>query len=417
MTSLRAFIVAALLSSTFFGLAQDETINLKLVRLASNYHNSYWDTIIPAFEEANPGITIETIPVIEGAYEGLAQGVLLNVAAGDAPDLGQSGYSYIRTLIEQGGAVPINQYMEADANFSMDGMFPAMMDLGRIGETYYATPVAVSTPVLYVNKELAESAGIDMDNLPTTWEEARAAAEKCVDAGYQGITWDWTITGNWILQAMIENAGGQFGYETEDGYEITIDEEAGLRAFTYLAELAEAGLMPTTEEIPATFISGDLCFNVDTTSRYRFVVEDVNDFTIVLAPMPTLDGSTPKVPAGGNGLIMFTQDPVRQAAAWKFMNFVMQEFANDVIASNTGYTVANIAVADNQRETFSDDPNYAIILDQAPNVIAWHSWPGRNSTRIAEILKDAQQAVILGRQTPEQALQNSVRQITRLIRR
>ncbi len=409
--SLAAVLTFALLLSPAYA-----QIDLKLVRLASDYHNSYWDEIIPAFEAENPGITVETIPVIEGAYEGLAQGVLLNVAAGDAPDLGQSGYSYIRTLIEQGGAVPLNSFMDQDPDFSMDGMFPAMMDLGRISDTYYAVPVALSTPVLYVNKELAESAGISMDDLPTTWEEAKEAAQTCVDAGYQGITWDWTITGNWILQAMVENAGGQFGVETNSGYDVTLDEEAGLETLTYLAELADAGLMPTTEDVPANFIAGETCFNVDTTSRYRFVLEDVNDFTIVLAPMPTLDGSTPEVPAGGNGLIMFTQDPERQEAAWRFMNFVMQEFSNDVIAANTGYTVANIAVAEEQRGDFSDDPNYTIILDQAPNVIPWHSWPGRNTTRIAELLKDAQQAVILGRQTPEEALQASVRQIERLIR-
>jgi ABC-type glycerol-3-phosphate transport system substrate-binding protein len=48
--------------------------------------------------------------------------------------------------------------------------------------------------------------------------------------------------------------------------------------------------------------------------------------------------------------------------------------------------------------------------------VPWHSWPGPNGARISQILRDAQQAFLLGRKTPKAALDEAAAQIQPLLK-
>jgi len=381
--------------------ADKEPVALVFYHYASAAHKLYIEPLIEAFEQENDRYTIESVEIAQGGYEALAEKILLGFASGTPADVGQVGYTYLRTMVESGRPIALNPFMDSDPDFQKDNLFPAMMDLGAIEETYYLIPLGTSTPAMYINVDLFQAVGLDPNSPPASWAEAREASERLKAAGHQGIFWGWQITGNWIFQTLLENNGGKL--TGPDGVTISFHETPGVEALTYMRDLVRDGLMPFTDQGVQTFVAGDLGMFVDS-SFQRVNTPAKSPFAARLAPIPTPDGSLPLVPAGGNGVMMFAQDTSRQEHAWEFIRFVTGPVAGRIVAENSGYTPANREVVAALKKENADDADYAMVLDQVARVVPWHSWVGGRGTEIAQVLREMQEAVLLGRQEPDAAL-------------
>jgi len=387
---------------------------ISFARLSSQAHNAYLDPIIAAFEAANPDIDVQNVESAGDGYEGLAQTALLGLAAGSPPDLVQVGFTLLPTLVESGGPIALDSFMD-EAGFDRSSLKPGMLELGQLGGRNYIMPIGISTPVMYYNLDLFRAAGLDPDSPPTTWEEAREAAEALVAAGYQGILWGWSITGNWLFQTMLESAGGRMGADTADGHVATFDDEAGERVLTYLQGLTRDGLRPVTEATVQTFASGQLGMLVDSSFQRVNTPRQV-DAEVRLAAVPIPEGGETRLPAGGNGVMMFSRDLAQQAAAWRFLEFLAGPEAGRIVAENTGYTPGNAALLETLAQENASDPDYALVLSQVDSVVPWHAWPTSNGTRISQVIKDMQLSVMLGRATPAAALELAASETNLLLR-
>lgn len=412
--SSRRITVALVFAATVLmtGVHAQKTV-ISFARLSSQAHNAYLDPIIAAFEAANPDIDIENVESAGDGYEGLAQTALLGLASGNPPDLVQVGFTLLPTLVASGGPIALDPFMQA-SGFDSSSLQPGMLELGQLGGSNYIMPIGISTPIMYYNLDLFRAAGLDPDAPPTTWEEARTAARALVDAGYQGILWGWSITGNWLFQTMLESAGGQMGIDTDSGHVATFNDEAGERVLTYLRDLAKDGLMPVTEATVQTFASGQLGMLVDSSFQRvntpRQVAAEVR-----LAAVPIPEGGVMRLPAGGNGVMMFSRDSAKQAAAWRFLQFLVGPEAGRIVAENTGYTPPNAALLETLAQENAADPDYALVLSQVDDVVPWHAWPSNNGTRISQVIKDMQLSVLLGRATPRAALDQAAAETNQLL--
>ncbi len=413
------FILCIVLQFTFASAQKDTDsaegapVTLTFYHYASQTHLLYITPIIEGFQKAYPNITIETVQVASGGYEALAQKILLGKAAGDPPDIGQVGYTYLRTMVDSEACVSLDKFIKEDSDFDINNLYPAMLGLGQHEGSQYLIPIGTSTPTMFINEDLFKEAGLDVNNPPKSWPEARDAAEKLKAKGHLGIYWGWQITGNWILQAMVENQGSKM--VNPSGTAVAFDDGTGLTALEYIADLTSNDLMPKTDQGLSTFIAGDLGMWIDSSFQRVNTPKQAN-FTVRMAPMPTPDGSVPKVPAGGNGVMMFTKDPAKQDAAWKFIRYIAEAEGSRIVADNSGYTPANQKVIADLVREFSSDVNYKVTLDQAAKVIPWHAWPGENSGKIAKILRDMQESVVLGQKSPAQAIDEAVREVNALLK-
>ncbi|MDQ7841350.1 MAG: ABC transporter substrate-binding protein [bacterium] len=394
--------------------AQAPSLTLTFVRLSTAAHNAYLDPLIAAFEKAHPTFKIESINVAAGGYEAIAQRALLGAAGGTAPDLVQVGYHLTRTFVESGRAVGLDIFMKADKAFRDDNLLPAMLSLGRVDGKYYLVPIGTSTPVMYINEEAFQKAGLDPKSTPKTWAETRAAAERLKAAGYEGVLWGWSITGNWIFQTMLEQAGGRMA--SDDGYTATFNREPGVRVAEYFADLSSNKLMPVTDQTVQLFSSGRLGMLVDS-SFQRVNLPKASNFPVRMATIPTPDGRPGRLPAGGNGIMILSQDVSRLQAAWRFARYLTEPEVNRIIGENSGYTPANQSVLVALRKQYAKDANYQVVLADGERVVPWHSWPGQNGTQISQIIRDAQHAILLGRRAPKAALDEAAVQVQALLRR
>ena len=418
---MRKRLVASALSAVVMALvvcaagppAAAQAVRITFVRLTSAAHDAYLDPMAAAFEKANPSIAVEAIKVPTGGYEAIAARALLSAAAGTAPDVVQVGWHLTRTFVESGRAVALDTFMKADRAFSNDNLLPAMLELGKVEGRYYLVPVGISTPAMFINEEAFQKSGLDPRNPPKTWAETRAAAEKLKAAGYEGVLWGWSITGNWIFQTMLENAGGRMA--SDDGLTVTFNREPGVRVAEYLADLSANKLMPVTDQTVQLFSSGRLGMLIDS-SFQRVNLPKASKFPVRMVPIPTPDGRPGRLPAGGNGIMVLSQDVTRLQAAWRLARFVTEPAVSRIVGENSGYTPANQSILAALRKQYATDPNYQTQLSDASRVVPWHSWPGPNGARISQILRDAQQAFLLGRRPPKAALDEAASQIQPLLK-
>lgn len=307
----------ALLAALLLTSAQAQTV-ISFARLSSQAHNAYLDPIIAAFEEANPDVRVVNVESAGDGYEGLAQTALLGLAAGSPPDLVQVGFTLLPTLVASGGPLALDPFMD-DSGFDRSSLMPGMLELGELDGSHYIMPIGVSTPVMYYNLDLFRAAGLDPDKPPTTWEEAREAAQALVDA------------------------------------------------------------------------------------------------EVRLAAVPIPEGGGTRLPAGGNGVMLFSRDPAKQAAAWRFLEFLAGPVAGRIVAENTGYTPANAALLEELARENANDPDYVLVLEQMGNVVPWHAWPSDNGPRISQVIEDMQLEVLLGRATARAALDRALAEVNRLL--
>lgn len=393
--------------------AEAKPITLTLCHLANQTHLIYINPMKEAFQKSHPNITIKSVEVTTGGYEALSQKVLLGAAAGDPPDVGQVGFANLRTMVDSGSATALDGFMKADAQFKIDNLAPAMMRLGIANGKQYLMPIGPSTPMMLSNMDLFAAVGLDPKATPKSWEETKKVAAVMKGAGKMGILWGWSITGNWIFQALLENCGGSF--TNAAGTQAAFDGEAGLKVLSYLADLAAQGLMPVTDQTIATFITGDLGMLVESSSQRVNTPKQCN-FPVKFSPIPTPDGSSPKVPAGGSGVMMFAKGDAQQAAAWEFIRWITEEEASWIVADNTGYTPPNQVVIRELQKRYANDENNSIILEQVSRFVPWFSWPGKNSNKISKALRDMQEAALLGRKSPRQALDDAAREVNELLK-
>ncbi len=243
------------------------------------------DELIPEFEAANPGITINHVNF---PYDDFRQQVAAAVQAGEGPDVLNVYYGWIPAYVQQQLLVPFPEdifpYDMIESEF-----FP-MVTAGKVGESYYALPTAVRTLALFYNQDHVDRAGI---SLPTNWDElveaTLATVEKDGDTFTTvGITYDIGGQGhNWWREALIRQ-NGLVPY-SEDNRTLYWSEPEGVEAFEYVAAfLTEHAVTQNAFDTDGAtaFQNGNAAFHVDGSYRVGTLNANAPDLNYGVIPLP-----------------------------------------------------------------------------------------------------------------------------------
>lgn len=347
---------------------------------------------------------------VQGSYEGILERLQALVAARKLPAVTQSGFQYTLFMEQNMPIAPLQPFVERD-QFPLDKFFPSMISLGKStdGKQQIAVPFAVSTPVLYYNADLFKAAGLNLDAPPKTWDEVRATAQTLTRGDVKGIYYYYGITGNWLVQAMVESAGGRM--LSEDSKRITFNEEPGIRAMSFWNGLVQDGLMPllTVDQAQQSFLAGKIAMWVSTTASLGQLRNDAK-FPLLTALFPTDGVHERRVAGGGNNLFMLTQDKDEQEAAWDFIKFTTSPENAAKVSREMGYMVTRQDAKESPAlmgDYLQANPPAAVTYEQLPNMVRWTNFPGNSGTRVHKILQDNIQAMFIGQKTSEQALNDA----------
>lgn len=355
-------------------------------------------------------------------YKGLTQNLQAAIASGKNPDVVQMGYSYLNYAAENFKYTDLNDaFMQAgDPKFMKDNFLPNVLELAQTDDgKQIGLPYSVSVPVLYYNPEIFAAAGLDPENPPENWQEVAEAAkiikEKTGNMGF----FMQEYADNWTQQALIESNGGAMLKKVDGKTVAAFDTPEAAEAYQVIADMVKdgSGLHATNEEGFQAYLSGKLGM-VCTTIGKRANFEKSAKFPVKAAPFPVFEGKELKVPAGGNFLMIFSKDKEKEKAAVEFIKYLESPEALAKWSTGTGYLPPRKGVAEDPagfKKIVDENKNIQTALAMMPKVVKWASFPGANGLQAEQLLIDARDIILSGKQSAADALHETAEKINKLL--
>ncbi len=186
------------------------------------------------------GVTVDAIYGGASATE-IQQKLLTMIAGGTPPDVFWT-HTYINGgLAKRGVPLDLSALMKGDSSFKVDDYYPAAMHDFAFGGKQYALPRETTSTILLYNKTMFDQAGIDPPKADWSWDDFRKAAIALTKG--DGASKQFGVAGfqqkGYAYYAFIRvwHEGGDV--VSEDRTKYTLDEDAGVRAMQWIADLVQ----------------------------------------------------------------------------------------------------------------------------------------------------------------------------------
>jgi multiple sugar transport system substrate-binding protein len=256
-----------------------------------------------------------------------------------------------------------------------------------------ALPYTVSVPTLFYNADLFRDAGLDPEKPPATIEEVRSDARAIVDAGHHGVYFGIvdSAKSDYVTQSVINSAGGSL--ITPDGG-VGLDSDEAVAGLEAVQELTTDGLQPAVglEDALSDFAGGDLgMFVVSTSVSGQLEAAAEGAFELRSAGFPAFGAGPARPTFSGAGLVVLSEDPARQAAAWELVKFLTSKEGYTMITQDIGYLPLRSDIVDDPEYLggfFGRDDLLVPPLEQLDTVSPYQSFSGPQANRAVVLLQD-----------------------------
>lgn len=317
--------------------------------------------VVAAFNEHYAGIYRVNPMEIPGGPE---ERLLVAIPGGAAPAVAKLDRFQVGSFASQGLLQPLDHLVLRD-NYDTSLLFPATIDEAYYRGQLYAVPWNTDNRALYYNQDLFDEVGLDRNTPPATWEEVLEYARRIDRIDGQGalervgFVPHW---GNWYFPAWLWAAGGDLLDETNT--QVIWNSEQGVHALEFMQERlrhygGQAALNAFSSQFPTgTFFGGSLGMVMD--GSWALGGWRANgipfDFGVGNPPRPAGLEGTPTTWSGGFALVIpqgITGE--QQEAAWAFIKFYTDTWAQTQLGSRTGQIPAQ-RIAATSEDFFGIDP-------------------------------------------------------------
>jgi multiple sugar transport system substrate-binding protein len=427
-------VLAALAAPAF---AQTITITCRCVAGGVNDQQVQWlnDFVIPAFEEAHPGATVELVE-FGGTDEALKEQYALDLSVGQGADiLGFDGF-WIPEFVEAGSLKPLDEIAgEAVNDWEGWSHIPeGLQELMAFEGDRYGVALGTDYRMIFYRKDILEQAGVEnADNWqPQTWDDileaARAVKEAMPDSAplqvnagtamgeattMQGYYMLLLGTGHFLLDddgRWIVRSPGIL--DTLNFYRtVYVDEELGDARIQLLQDGRNRSFANFRDGNTAMLVEGDWFYRSVTAPDSEFAVEN-RDEVMGWAKMPAqepgegLRGQDFVTISGGTGFVLNpnTENP---ELAWELLAFMNSQEA--LMASQELQPRVrvrdDVPVPDNQ------------FLTETAEALGSLTTARPNMAIYPEVSYQAQlmtERVVSGEMTPEEAMEAYAEAVTEL---
>ncbi|HYQ73781.1 extracellular solute-binding protein [Cellulomonas sp.] len=348
------------------------------------WHNSttgdgkaYWEDTVAAFEEANPGVTINIQSIQNEDMDGKLQTAL---NSGDAPDIFMArGGGKLADVVEAGQAMDLSDALTQETR---DALGEASLSAFTVDGGVYGVPTAVLPGGIYYSKDLFTQAGIT--ETPTTVDELSAAVDKLKAAGIQPIALGakdaWPAAHWYYFFALRECSQDTM---TQAAKDMSFDDECWTKAGEDLQDFAGTepfndGYLTTTAQQGAGSSAGMIANHQAAMELMGAwdpgVIASLTPDQQPLAdlgwfPFPAVDGGDGDATAMMGGVDGFTCYVDAPAACADFLNFIAEK------ENQEGYAEAFVTLpASKDAQSVVTDPALQDVLaayNDAAYVSVW----------------------------------------------
>ena len=294
----------------------------------------------------------------------------------------------VQQMADGGTVIPVGACVE-ESGYDTSAFLPGALEAYRTGGVQWSMPFNVSTPVLFFNERTFEEAGLDVTKPPVSLEQLRQASQTIVDAGAAtyGIALDSGVDsgGAWFLeqwfakarQLYADSGNGRLARATRvlfngpagvdlltavqsmilDGLAVSVgDNPQGIDQLFKLADPAQ----PAAMAIASSGALGAVINVLD-----GGLIPDITSEQLGIGPMPGPEGNPLTLVGGGSLYIVAEKGDAAAAAAWDYIQFLIEAQNQSTWASQTGYVpVREDALAlDPIKSTYTTDPRFKVAYD------------------------------------------------------
>ncbi len=382
------------------------TINALFMKQAG-YSESDVGAMIKAFEKKNPKITV--IPTFV-AYEALHDKIVTSAPAGTY-DVVHIDVIWPAEFASKGLITNVTDKFPASWKTNMLG---GALSSAEYQGKYYGVPWGPSTKLFFFNKAMLAKVGATEADVKT-WDGVLTVAKKLKAAGVvkYPLSWSWSQSEALICDyaEILGSFGGSF---TDASGKLDVNNAAGVQALTWMKATIDAGL---TDPASLTFLENDTdksmaagktAMELNWESTFR----DLNDPKIstvvgqvgVSAPPTGPTGLNPGV--NGSMALAIPTGSKHQAAAWKFIQYVTSQSVQDKYATSN---MPNWKSSYTQPAVTASNPQVFAAAGKAYDLMI--SRPAvANYNAVSQILQVELQNALLGKKTPQQAMDDAVKQ-------
>lgn len=379
------------------------------------YHTQlpFMQSILEAFKKAHPDIIInDQAPA--ATYSAGDQTVIRGMMTGSAPDVYLASYSSLPTIAgmmkDRGEAQSLDPMLAKEGkDWQAANYAPAILDLAKVEGQQYAMPFTASLPLLYVNKELVEKAGGNVDDFPNTWDGVIDLATRIskLGDGVQGIGFSvGGLSDDWYWQMMVMGAGDQMLNVKNDG--IGYDDKAGLEALRITQDIAvKTGMSVYADPKPAQqqFFAGKIGMVVESPSDLVAYETAIGDrFTMRTVRFPLIDAQQGGLPAGGNALMVLAKDDAKRTAAWEFLKYMTSRDVQAEVSKASGYMPVNVQAAEALAGFYAEHPNFQTVFKSMSAAMPWFAYPNNTADDVWKGVAPVLDQLQRGKTSPETAL-------------
>lgn len=361
------------------------------------------DTLLAEFAAQNPDIVVEYVH-IPGSYAGVREKAAVAIASNAAPNVVILDQTHWLSFALAGHLLPLNDFIAADPTVDLEDYYPLIISALTRDGSIYGLPFTLSTPIMYYNRTLFETSGLEAVP-PRTWDDyvnyGRRIVRDSDGDGVNDVLMVQFYNDNWFFEAWLGQNGARVA--NPEGTEYTLNAPEAIETFEFLQALVQQYQMAKTgsySSVYADFWAGKLAITEQSTAALANNLETAAQNGIALEVAPLACQKQCYAPLGGGNIhIINTGTDEEKAAAWRLVSFLQQPENLARMGAATGYMAARRSAIqeDALQERFNDEPRYLITYQQLPYASAraaawvpnWSAFSGQFTQAVLRMLNGA----------------------------
>ncbi len=377
--------------------------------------------LVDQFNAQNKG-KIKVTLNYKGQYD-TALAAYKNSSTKQRPDLMQMYDIGTRYMIDSKTIVPMQSFIDVD-KMDVSDLQPNIAGYYTVDKKLYSMPFNTSMPLMYVNREAFQKAGLDPDKPPTSIDDIMADARKIkatkgetVQYGFGATLYGWFVE-QWNAsanQTLCDADNGRTGRATK----ATLATDTNIKLLTWWQQMVKEGLAmkldSNTDNGDNAFSSGTVAMALESTGSLGQFVQGAaaakNPFSVGTGYYPKVNGDDTGGPIIGGASLWAVHkgDLARERATWELVKFLASKQSQVTWHTSTGYFPISKAALDDPADQawVKQKPQFSTAIKQLQKTKLTYATQGCSVGEMPDIRKDVEnalQAVVLQGQDPKQAL-------------
>ncbi len=357
-----------------------------------------------------------------------------NASPQQRPDLLQMYDIGTRYMIDSKTVIPAQEFIDGD-HYDVSDLQPNIAGYYTVGGKLYSMPFNTSMPLLYINKQAFQKAGLDPNKPPTTLAEIMTDAKKIKATSGENVKYPFgaTIYG-WFFeqwdavanQTLCNADNGRTGRASK----VDLATGTNIALLQWWQQMVKQGL---AEKLDSDTDTGDNAFTSSTVAMLPESTGSLGQFVQAAAkaknPFTVGTGFFPKVAASNSGgpiiggaslWVINSGNAARERASWDLEKFLDSEQSQVSLHTATGYfPVSKSALNDpTDKKWVAKNTQFGTAISQLEKAPLNHATQGCSVGEMPQVRQDVQnaiQAVVLQGQDPKTALTNEQKTIDGVI--